>query len=271
MDVLGDIKSINRNFAQVPELLRLLRQDFASDCTIPEPMLFSSEKGNFSSGDDTEGNQSKQWEAVKMIHKDVERQFTQIAKILVIDALGNDDRIIKALPYTKIHFDEPVIANAVERSQIGKFFSENVFNLVSAQTPLDIAFEMASKNVSTDLAPSSEILERLRKIQERVDKQDEERFKLEMDMQRASVEATEANAERTSEGSDPSGKGVAKPKSSSSDEGKGKSPAEENREKALSNKKEGDYSRLEQKAHEKTRLGISKRSEKKSKAEAKKV
>lgn len=271
MDVLGDIKSINRNFAQVPELLRLLRQDFASDCTIPEPMLFSSEKGNFSSGDDTEGNQSKQWEAVKMIHKDVERQFTQIAKILVIDALGNDDRTIKALPYTKIHFDEPVIANAVERSQIGKFFSENVFNLVSAQTPLDIAFEMASKNVSTDLAPSSEILERLRKIQEKVDKQDEERFKLEMDMQRASVEATEANAERTSEGSDPNRKGVIKPKSSSGDEEKGKSPAEENREKALSDKKENGYTRLEQKAHEKTRLGTSKRSEKKAKAEKKAV
>ena len=92
-----------------------------------------------------------------------------------------------------------------------------------------------------------------------------------MDMQRASVEATEANAERTSEGSDTNGKGVAKPKSSSSDEGKGKSPAEENREKALSDKKESGYSRLEQKRKEKTRLGISKRSEKKAKAEAKKV
>ena len=92
-----------------------------------------------------------------------------------------------------------------------------------------------------------------------------------MDMQRASVEATEANAERTSEGSDTNGKGVAKPKSSSSDEGKGKSPAEENREKALSDKKEGGYSRLDQKRKEKTRLGTSKRSEKKAKAEAKKV
>ena len=267
MDVLGDIKSINRNFGQVPELIRLLRQDFASDAVIPEPMLFSSEKGNFSSGDDTEGNQSKQWEAVKMIHKDVQRQFTQIAKILVIDALGTDNHIIEALPYTKIHFDEPVIANALERAQIGKYFSENVFNLVSAQTPLDIAFEMASKNVSSDLAPSSEILERLNAIQEKVDKQDEERFRLEMEMQKASVEATEANAERKEE----SENGVVKPKKTEGSETKGKSPAEEQREKALSDKEEKGYTRLEQKAHEKTRLGSSKRSEKKSKAQAKKV
>lgn len=261
MDVLGDLKSINRNFAQVPELLRLLRQDFASDCTIPEPMLFSSEKGNFSSGDDTEGNQSKQWEAVKMIHKEVERQFTQVAKILVIDALGNEDRIIKALPYTKIHFDEPVIANAVERSQIGKFFSENVFNLVSSQTPLDIAFEMASKNVSSDLAPSSEILERLRQIQAKKDKQDEEKFRAEMEMQKASVEATKANAQKGEEN-----KSVVQNKKIKEE----KTPAEENQEKGKG-EKVGSYSRLEQKAHEKTRVGSTKRNEKLAKAQNKTV
>lgn len=261
MDVLGDLKSINRNFAQVPELLRLLRQDFASDCTIPEPMLFSSEKGNFSSGDDMEGNQSKQWEAVKMIHKEVERQFTQVAKILVIDALGNEDRIIKALPYTKIHFDEPVIANAVERSQIGKFFSENVFNLVSSQTPLDIAFEMASKNVSSDLAPSSEILERLRQIQAKKDKQDEEKFRAEMEMQKASVEATKANAQKGEEN-----KSVVQNKKIKEE----KTPAEENQEKGKG-EKVGSYSRLEQKAHEKTRVGSTKRNEKLAKAQNKTV
>lgn len=272
LDVLGELKSIDRNFGQVPELIRLLRQDFASDCTIPEPMLFSSEKGNFSSGDDTEGNQSKQWEAVKMIHKDTERQFTQIAKILIIDALGAEDKVLRSLPYTKIHFDEPVIANSLERAQIGKCFSENVFNLVSAQTPLDIAFEMASKHVSSDLAPSSDILERLHEIQERTDRHDEERFKMEMAQQKASVEATEASAERASEGAGEGTKGVAKPKKADEGSGtKGKSPAEEQREKALSDKKESGYSRLEQKSHEKARLGESKRKESKSKAENKKV
>lgn len=270
MDVLGDLKSIDRNFGQVPELIRLLRQDFASDCTIPEPMLFSSEKGNFASGDDTEGNQSKQWEAVKMIHKDTERQFTQIAKILVIDALGTDDGVMRSLPLTKIHFDEPVIANALERAQIGKNYSENVFNLVSAQVPIDIAVEMASRHVSSDMAVSSDVLERLRSIQEKTDRQDEERFRVEMAQQKASVEATMASAERA-DGDGSQSSGVAKPKTAGGgdERTRGKSPAEEQKEKALADKEERGYSRLEQKAHEKTRLGTSKRKEAKSKAEGK--
>lgn len=265
LDVLGEIKSIDRNFGQVPELIRLLRQDFASDCTIPEPMLFSSEKGNFSSGDDTEGNQSKQWEAVKMIHKDTERQFNQLAKILVIDALGTENSVMEALPYTKIHFDEPVIANALERAQIGKFYSENVFNLVSAQIPIDIAVEMASKNVSTDMAVSSEVLGRLHAIQERTDRHDEERFEMEMAQQKASVDATEASAERASA----ENKSAVKGGLTEEQKTRGRSPAEEQREKALSDKKEGSYTRLEQKSHEKARLGESKRKEGKAKAEAK--
>lgn len=265
MDVLGELKSIDRNFTEVPELIRLLRQDFASDALIPEPMLFSSEKGNFASGDDTEGNQSKQWEAVKMIHKDIEQQFGQIAKILVIDALGTDEEIIKALPYTKIHFDEPVIANALERSQIGKYYSENIFNLVSAQIPIDIAVEMASKNVSTDMAVTNDVLERLKAIQKRVEEQDKERFAMEMAQQKASVEATESNTATAKAES-----GIVKGSSGES-KTKGKSPAEEQKEKALANKEEKGYSRLEQKQKEKTRIGSTKRNEGQAKARAKSV
>ena len=180
MDVLGDIKSINRNFGQVPELIRLLRQDFASDAVLPEPLLFSSEKGNFSSGDDTQGNLFKQNESVQMIHKELEPQFKQLAKIMIIDALGTDDEIIKALPYTQIHFDQPVIANALERAQIGKHHSETVFNYVSARLPIDIAVEMADKNVSSDMRTTADILEKLRNIQTKGDENDDKRVQLEL-------------------------------------------------------------------------------------------
>ena len=178
MDVLGDIKSIDRNFGQVPELLRLLRQDVASDATLPEPLLWSSEKGNFASGDDTQGNLFKQNESVQMIHKELEAQFKQLAKIMIIDALGTDKEVIEALPYTQIHFDQPVIANALERAQIGKFHSETVFNYVSAQLPVNVAVQMADKNVSSDMRTTADILDKLEKIQARNDKQDEERVNL---------------------------------------------------------------------------------------------
>ena len=275
MDVLGDIKSIDRNFGQVPELIRLLRQDFSSDAVIPEPMLFSSEKGNFSSGDDTQGNQSKQWESVKMIHKDVESQCKQLAKIMIIDALGTDDSIIEALPYTKIKFDEPVIANAVERSQIGKNLSENVFNLVSARIPIDVAAEMAYKNASMDMNIPAEILDKLKKIQDEGDATQREREELELEQLKANIENTKQNIENSkllaetkvsmgeTQGSNTQGNKNPDKKDEKST--KGLSPAEKEREKAKADKKETSYSRLEQKQHEKTR-GSTKRSEKLAKA-----
>lgn len=280
MDVLGDIKSINRNFGQVPELIRLLRQDLASDAVLPEPLLFSSEKGNFSSGDDTQGNLFKQNESVQMIHKDLECQFKQLAKIMVIDALGTDKDVIEALPYTQIHFDQPVIANALERAQIGKFHSETVFNLVSARLPIDIAVEMADKNVSSDMRTNAEILDKLRTIQNKGDKQDEQRVELELEQKEADIAQTEAQTKAQTKATEESvkvqkavvsGGGTNKKGEEKTELTKGKSPAEEQREKALSDKEEKGYSRLEQKQKEKTRVGSTKRSEKLAKSMNKSV
>ena len=276
MDVLGDIKSINRNFGQVPELIRLLRQDLASDAILPEPLLFSSEKGNFSSGDDTQGNLFKQNESVQMIHKELECQFKPLAKIMVIDALGTDKDVLEALPYTQIHFDQPVIANALERAQIGKFHSETVFNLVSARLPIDIAVEMADKNVSSDMRTNAEILDKLRTIQNKGDKQDEQRVELELEQKKADIEQTEAQIKATEESvnvqkAEVSGGGTNKKGEEKTELTNGKPPAEEQREKALSDKEEKGYSRLEQKQHEKTRVGSTKRSEKLSKSMNKSV
>ena len=276
MDVLGDIKSINRNFGQVPELIRLLRQDFASDAVLPEPLLFSSEKGNFSSGDDTQGNLFKQNESVQMIHKELEPQFKQLAKIMIIDALGTDDEIIKALPYTQIHFDQPVIANALERAQIGKHHSETVFNYVSARLPIDIAVEMADKNVSSDMRTTADILEKLRNIQTKGDENDDKRIQLELEQKEADIEQTNAQTKATEESvnaqkAEVSSSGGQHGETEAEKETRGKSPAEEQREKAEGDKQQKNYTRLEQKQHEKTRVGSTKRSEKLAKAHNKSV
>ena len=276
MDVLGDIKSINRNFGQVPELIRLLRQDFASDAVLPEPLLFSSEKGNFSSGDDTQGNLFKQNESVQMIHKELEPQFKQLAKIMIIDALGTDDEIIKALPYTQIHFDQPVIANALERAQIGKHHSETVFNYVSARLPIDIAVEMADKNVSSDMRTTADILEKLRNIQTKGDENDDKRIQLELEQKEADIEQTNAQTKATEESvnaqkAEVSSGGGHHEETEAEKKTRGKSPAEEQREKAESDKQHKTYSRLEQKQKEKTRVGATKRSEKLAKAQNKSV
>jgi hypothetical protein len=193
---------------------------------------------------------------------------------MVIDALGTSPEVLEALPYTQIHFDQPVIANALERAQIGKFHSENVFNLVSSRFPLDIAVEMADKNVSSDMKTSADILSKLRNIQNKGDKQDEKRIDLELEQKKKDIEQTEAQTKATEESvsmQKAEVKSVKKHSSSESSSTKGKSPAEENREKALSDKQEKGYSRLEQKQHEKTRVGATKRSEKIAKAQGQRI
>lgn len=271
MDVLGDIKSIDRNFGQVPELIRLLRQDFASDAVLPEPLLFSSEKGNFSSGDDTQGNLFKQNESVQMIHKELEAQFKQIAKIMIIDALGTDDDIIEALPYVQIHFDQPVIANALERAQIGKHHSETVFNYVSARLPIDIAVEMADKNVSSDMRTNSEVLDKLHSIQTKSDKNDDKRVQLELEQKEADIEQTTAQIKATEETVSIQNASGHHEETEEEKITRGKSPAEEQREKAEGAKEGKNYTRLEQKQKEKVRIGSTKRNEKLAKAQNKSV
>lgn len=253
MDVLGDLKSIDRNFTQVKELILLLRQDLGADGGIPEPLLYSSEKGNFSSGDETQGNLNKQWETVKLIHKSVEPQAKQLAKVIIIDALGTSQEVLKALPYTQIHFDEPIIANSLERSQIGKNFAETVFELVSAHVPMDEAVLMSSASVSEDFAPTAETLEKLKRIQATTDERDKERFEKEIEKEAAEIEKIKEGEAIASTGR----------KSTNSDK------KDDNMKTKTTEQDKKGYSRLEQKGHEKTRLGDTKRSEKLGKKRSK--
>lgn len=171
IDIIGDLKAIDRDFTNVPDLIKMLRQGFAADAQIPEPMLFSSEKGNFASGDDTQGNMEKQWESVKYIHKTVELQLRKIAALLVIDTLGPTDKVMKALPYTTIQFDSPVIANASDKAAIAESLSKAYFSLVGGAMPMDIAADIAFSYAGGDLSISSDILEKLKEVQERRDEQ----------------------------------------------------------------------------------------------------
>ena len=233
LDMIGELSVINRNFMHLNELILLERQDLTAKAGIPEPMIFSSTKGNFSSGDDTQGNLAKQYETVKVMHKDVEPAFRQLAKILIIDALGLTDHVAAALPYTEIHFDEPLIANSTERAEIGKNLSDMLFQIVASQVPQDVALQLVSNFGGEEMTISSEILEASKKRQEEADARAKEKHEAEMALLKAQVE----NAKKSGEEGG-SAVGLPKPKK----EGKG-------------------YSKLEQEQHSKTRLGADKRPE----------
>ena len=241
LDILGELKVINRDFAEVPELIRLLRQDLCSSATLPEPLIFSSEKGSFSSGDDTQGNLAKQYESTKFVHKDVESQFKQLAKILIIDALGATEDVLRALPYTEIHFDVPMVANSTERAEIGLNLGRAFFEFVSGQMPLDEAAKIASSYGGDELSLSSEMITRLEERQKISDERQTAKHEKEMELLTAQIEQIESAANAPQEGTGGGGGAGSKPKNPNKGSG---------------------YSRLEQEQHEKTKMPGEKRPEK---------
>lgn len=242
MDVIGELTSINRDFAKVVDLMRLLQQDFGAKANVPAPLIWSYEKGAFSSGDDTEGQLSKQWEATKYMHKDVEIQLKPFAMMMVIDTLGATAEVISALPYTQIKFDTPLVASAVERANVGKALSEAMFEYVGSQVPMDKALAIVSNFATDDMSISSDMLDELRERQAKLDSLSQRKQELEIEKLQKEIDYM---------GKAQSTQGEKSPSISSSKE-----------------KKEG-YSRLEQKQHEKTRADFSKRNEMKAKSEGK--
>ena len=235
LDVIGNLQAIQRDFKEVPELMRLIRQDFCARANILEELILSSERGAFSSGDTTEGALEKQWEAIKYIHKDVARQLRYITYLMVIDALGVDRDVMRALPYTTIEFDNPALTDAAKKAEFFKKMTEGYFNEVSGLMPAGDALALASAVGETDFPIDSAVIEELKARQAKLDKQADEKHELEMELLRVQIE--QAKNAAANPASPASGKSAPKPKKD--DEGKGHSYG----------------NRLEQRQHEKVAAG----------------
>ena len=250
MDVIGELKAIQRDFAEVPALVRLVRQDAAAKANIPEELFWSSERGAFASGDQTEGALERQWESVKYIHRDIAFQMKNIAMLEIINALGKDRDIMKALPYTTIEFDNPITANAEARAKIFADLSKGTFDLTASGVPTDVSVTIAAAYGDDRLGIRSDTLKILREKQVENDARAKEKHEKEMELVDAQIDGAKASAKATAEGGGATGGGVKVP---------GKIPG-----------KEGGYTRLEQHAKEKTR-GTSARRESAQRAEGKKL
>jgi hypothetical protein len=235
LDVIGELKAIQRDFKEVPNLVRLIRQDVGGRATIPEELLWSSERGAFSSGDSTEGAQEKQWESIRYLHRDVAHQLKNLVMLEVINALGTDRDILAAIPYTTIEFDNPVIANAEARSKIATNLGKTMLDMTASGIPVDAGMEIVSSYGDDEFSVRSDLLEDLKKRQAEIDKREWEKHEKEMELLQAQIDLTNEQAEHA--GDMPAGAG--------SSGGKGK---------LLTSSSGGQgYSRLEQKQHEKSR------------------
>jgi hypothetical protein len=210
LDVIGELKAIQRDFKEVPNLVRLIRQDVGGKATIPEELLWSSERGAFSSGDTTEGAQEKQWESIKYMHRDVAHQLKNVVMLEIINALGKGRDVLSALPYTTIEFDNPIVANAETRSKILANTSEAIFNIVSATLPLDAAARTISENSDDEFKIPASVMEELRVRQMELDKREKEKYDREMALLDAQIDLTREQVENVgipSAGGGATGKG----------------------------------------------------------------
>jgi Protein of unknown function (DUF1073) len=241
MDIIGDLKAVERDFTAVAELTRIVRQDVGMKANLPEEELWSSDRGAFSSGDQTDGVNERQWEGVKYVHQEIQDRGRNLAMLEVINALGKDRDILRALPYTRIEILPPRIENAEKRAQVVKDLSESTFNFVASGMQLESALTIVLRYGDEHLAPASEVLERVKEHQAEMDAQAEEDHELDAELKQKQIDAPVA-----SPGAPGGSSSASKP-----DEKKG-------------------YSKLEQRKHETTR-GAGARREGLQKAEGKKL
>ncbi len=230
MDVIGDLKAVERDFTAVAELTRIVRQDVAVKANMPEEQLWSSDRGAFSSGDQTDGMNERQWEGMKYVHGEIEKRSKNLAMLEVINALGKDRDVRKALAATRIVLLPPKIENATKRADLVGTLSTAVFDLVASGMQLDSALSIVLPYGDEHLTPTSEVMQKIELHEKEVDERDKIDHDLDVELKKKQIEAPVAQP----------GVGGAAPKPKTSDAGKG-------------------YSPLEQRKHEKTRGGDARR------------
>lgn len=194
LDVIGDLQAIKRDFHEVPALIRLIRQDFCAKAGLPEEMVLSADKGAFARPGDKQGTEDRQWESIKFTHREVAEQLRYIMMLVIIDALGTDQHVLKALPYTTIEFDNPALTSAQDRGEFFKNITAGYFNEVSGLMPPDSALELAAAVGDSDLPISSDVVAQLKEKQKKLDAQADEKHNLEMELMRAQIEQARAGA-----------------------------------------------------------------------------
>jgi len=257
LDVIGKIQAVQRDFQEVPALVRLMRQDVGGRANIAEELIWSSERGAFSSGDTTDGALEKLWENNKYLHREVANQIKPAVQIQIINALGLDRGIVEALPYTTIEFDNPTITDGARKSEFLANMFKAIFDGTSAQVPMDKVMEIAAAVGDADFPVDSNILGALKELQSKLEQQADEKFDADMEEQEARIEQIKEQTKHVGDSVLGGGSGGLKaPKAKSSE------PASASHSE--------NYSRLEQRKHEKTR-GLSARRQKLQKAMNKKL
>jgi hypothetical protein len=189
MDVIGDVKAIQRDFTAVAELLRTVRQNVAMKANIPEEQFWSSDRGAFSSGDQTDGMNERQWEGVRFVHDETADRCKKLGMLEIISTLGKDRDIRKALPYTRIVMLPPKIENAEKRSTIVSQLAAACFDLVASGVPADSALSIVLPYGDPHLDPTDAVLKKINEYQKKEDAKKDKEHELDMKLKQKEIDA----------------------------------------------------------------------------------
>ncbi len=143
----GEVKAIERHFTDIDKLMLCSMQDLSASAGIPTSIIFNTQANGFSDQDDD--TLLKQSETITLSQKTVGPQLSPTVRIGAISCFGPDyvDKrgvpIMDKLANLHVTFETPVVLTAQQRADNGVKFTQTIGNLVTAQVPIDVAFEVA--------------------------------------------------------------------------------------------------------------------------------
>jgi hypothetical protein len=152
MNLVGDLKLLERHYSDYDKLAFLLRQDIAAKSGIPESALFHTQAQGFS---------NQQAEALRLVGTTVIPQAQALTQILVYSCFGPDSAQAAKAHNVRLSFDSPTVVPDDEKASIGVAFSTMVSSLVTAQFPLDMAVKTAKQFMPDTVHFTDADLERL--------------------------------------------------------------------------------------------------------------
>jgi hypothetical protein len=158
-NVIGEIKTVERNYANMDALLMAKRQDLAAKTGLPESVLFLMNPQGLAS--DRESDVTlKQSETLKAIGNNIIPQTQDLVKLMVYSCFGLDSEQAKRADKLRLSFDSPTIMTDQQKAETGEKFFAMVTNGVTAGMPIDMAVGIAHEFVPSADIPQ-EYLDRL--------------------------------------------------------------------------------------------------------------
>jgi len=158
-NLVGEIKTIERNFQGFGDIVHILEKAVGSKADVPDSVLFNTSATGFSKN--TDDISMKQANTVQNIGNKLIPQLQPIVKMLVCSCFGPDSEQAKMADMVRIDFDTPVVLTNQQRNEAGTTFSAVLSAGITAGLQPADAIDIAHK-FTPDIELPDGLMDRLR-------------------------------------------------------------------------------------------------------------